>query len=169
MLVTMPFLSNTQIFIEKYSYITWHIVKYVFTTTNYKADLEDRHVYINVLKSGFHKVWCMFPISPYEDIIKWILPHIDTKKMTLISVSGWRLTSYMAHDFHLMYHFPFPKAYIYSHFYAITSCLRTKDVIKIWMKEPSKFHQTPNHTYRIIPLERCSSTWFFLMLVTTLG
>lgn len=35
-----------------------------------------------------------------------------------------------------------------SHIYAITSYLNTKDVIKTWVKEPSKFYQTPNNTYK---------------------
>lgn len=34
--VTMPFLLDTQLFIEKHSDITWNIVKEAFMTTNYK-------------------------------------------------------------------------------------------------------------------------------------
>lgn len=49
-LITKQIFWDTQLFIEKYSYITWHTVKDAFTTTNYKAYLEDKQVYINVLE-----------------------------------------------------------------------------------------------------------------------
>lgn len=40
--VTIPILSDTQLFIEKDSNITCHMVKDAFTPMELKADLEDR-------------------------------------------------------------------------------------------------------------------------------
>jgi len=134
----MPIFSYTQLFIEKYLDITWNTVKYAFIVTNYKVDMEGMHVYIDFQKSGFHKVAHKFPIFPCVDIIKCTLPHIDTKIMTLSSVSGQWLSSYMAYDFHLMYHFPFLEAYMDSHFYVVANYLIAKNVIKTWVKEASK-------------------------------
>jgi len=59
--------------------------------------------------------------------------------MTLSNASEKLISSFMAHDFHCMYHFPLPEAYMDSYFYAVTKYLSTKYVIKGWVKEPSKF------------------------------
>lgn len=60
----------------------------------------------------------------------------------------------MAHDFQTMYPLPLSETYMDSHFYVVTNYLRTKDVIKGWMKEPSKFWQTPNNGYKTKSLKK---------------
>jgi len=42
--ITMIVLLYTQLFIKKYSNITWNKEKYEFTTTNYKEDIKDRKI-----------------------------------------------------------------------------------------------------------------------------
>jgi len=74
--------------------------------------------------------------------------------MTLSSVSGQRLASYLAHDIHLLYHLPNREGYMDSHFYAFTIYFNTKDVIKTWVKEPTKFRQTPTNTYKTRSLKK---------------
>jgi len=49
------FYVDTQLFIEKESNITWKKVNEAFSARSFKEDLEDRHVYINVQKSGLLK------------------------------------------------------------------------------------------------------------------
>lgn len=44
-----------------------------------------------------------------------------------------------------MYHFPKPMKCMDSLFYAAHSYVNTRDIIKHWVKEPSKFKQTPTH------------------------
>lgn len=53
-----------------------------------------------------------------------------------------------------MYHFSEPESPIHSHFYVVTSYLSTKDVAKGWVKEPTKFCQTPTNTYKIKYLKK---------------
>lgn len=74
--------------------------------------------------------------------------------MTLNSVNGQSLASFMSHDFQLMYHLLLPEVYMDSPFYAVTSYLTTNDVIKGWVKEPSKFRQTPSNTYNTKSLKK---------------
>lgn len=139
-LLIIPILSDTQLFIEKDLDITWDKVKDTFTTTNFKVDMEDRKAYINIHWSCFHRASCRFLVLTCANVIKWIFPHLDTKSMTLNNFSGQQLASYLAHDILLMYHLPKLEAYMDSYFYEVTNYLSTKDVIKTWVKEPTKFH-----------------------------
>ena len=66
------------------------------------------------------------------------------KAMSLSSVSRKRLSSFMVHYYHHMYHLLLLESYRDSQFYVVTSHLSTKAVIKGWVKEPSGFSQTPN-------------------------
>lgn len=58
--ITLPFLSDTQLFMEKDSDVTWNTVKDAFSKTSYKVYLEDKQVYINVQKLGLHNIACSF-------------------------------------------------------------------------------------------------------------
>ena len=121
--------------------------------------------YVRMLKRG---VWCLKCDSARLQCIA------GTKHCVLASVhrvstfiwhmwggttnnmlsNGQRLASFLTNDYQLMYHLPMPKSYMDSHFYVITSYLSTKDVIKGWAKEPSKFCQIPNNTYKTKSLRK---------------
>lgn len=68
--------------------------------------------------------------------------------MTLTNVSEHKLTTFLAADYHIMYHFLEPKAIMDSYFYATNIYMSTKDIVKGWVKEPSKFQQTTTNTYK---------------------
>lgn len=53
-----------------------------------------------------------------------------------------------------MYHFPKPETLTDSYFYAIKRYMSTKDIVKGWLKEPSKFQHTPTNTYKTQSLKR---------------
>ena len=46
--VYFPIYSNTQLFVEMESDITWKKVNEIFLSRTFKVDLEDRHVYVNI-------------------------------------------------------------------------------------------------------------------------
>lgn len=91
--------SNTQLFIEKELDITWQKVNEVLSLKSFKIDLEDRQVYVDVQRSGLHKIACRYPIFPCADIVSSIFSWTNNKTMTLNNSSGHRLASFMAHDF----------------------------------------------------------------------
>lgn len=64
---------------------------------------------------------------------------LDMKNMVLNSVGGYHLASYQPHDINLYYKFPKPKKHLDSWFYENSSYLNTKEVIKSWRQEPTKF------------------------------
>lgn len=82
--------------------------------------------------------------------------------MNLNSVSGQRLASFMAHDFESMCHFPLLESYMDSQFYAVTSYLSTKHIIKSWVKEPSQFYKMPINTYKTKSLRKAYQ--YFIVL-----
>lgn len=115
---------------------------------NFKEYLKDCWVYVNVQQLGLHRIAYRYLTFPCANIVSWILSHIDPKTMTLNSASGQRLSSFLVADYHLMYHLPKPESLMDLYFYATTSYLRTKDIVKGLVKEPTKFHQTPTSTYK---------------------
>lgn len=58
--VTLHIRSDNQLIIEKDSKITWNMVKYGFTTKEYKAGIEYIEVYIVIQRLTFHKEACKF-------------------------------------------------------------------------------------------------------------
>lgn len=48
-----------------------------------------------------------------------------------------------------MYHFSEPKLLMDSYFYATNNYVGMKNVVEVWVKEPSKFRQTTTNTYNI--------------------
>lgn len=135
--MNFPIFSDIQLFIEKELDITWQKVNEVFLEKSFKADLEDWQVYINVQRSGLHKISCIYLFFPCADIISWTLSHMDNKTMILSNSNGKRLAYFMEPNYQLMYHFLMLESLMDYHFYAITNYLSTKDIVKIWVKEPS--------------------------------
>jgi len=118
----------------------WSLLAKIF-----KEDLEDQHVYNIVKKSGLHRVSCKYPTFPCENVISWIVSHIDVKTITLSSNSVWNLATFLVVYYRHMYHFLEPEKLMDSHFYATNSYVGTKYVVEIWVKEPSKFRQAPTN------------------------
>lgn len=65
-LVNFLVYAYTQMFIEKDMKLKWDDIKDIFVE-DFKEDLEDSHVYINIHWSCLHKVACMYPT--FLDII----------------------------------------------------------------------------------------------------
>lgn len=104
-------------------------------------------MYINVHRSRLHRVACIYPTFPCVDVISWIVSHIDVKTMTLSSTNGRRLATLLAADYRHMYHLPKPEVHTDSLLYATKNYVVTRDVVKSWVKEPSKF---PKDSYQHI-------------------
>lgn len=125
-----------------------------FSARSFKVDLEDWKVHINVQKSGLPNVACRYLYFPCADVASWINLRTDPKTMTLNNTIGQRLASFLAPNYHLMYHLSKPKSPMDSYFYVTTIYLSTKDIVKIWVKEPTKFCQTSTNTYKTKSLRR---------------
>lgn len=95
-------------------------------------------MYVNIHKSELHRATCRYPTFKCVDVISWIMSHTDPKTVCLGSTNGRRLSSFLAVDYHLMYHFPKTKLFMDSYFYAKTNYLSTKEIVKGWVKEPPK-------------------------------
>lgn len=87
-LAGVPIMIEIQCLIDKSSTITWMTIKDSFNMKELPKDIEYMEVYVNVMKSRFPKVSCMYPSLPSDDAIRWILQGLYTKKMVLNIVSG---------------------------------------------------------------------------------
>jgi len=74
--------------------------------------------------------------------------------MILSSASGIDHATFKAEKFQQMYHLPQLVKRMDSFFYATHSVMNTRDIVKCWLKESSKFRQTPNHVYKIKSLRK---------------
>lgn len=118
-----------------------------FLARRFKLDLEYRHVYINVQRSGLHKLACRYPAFPCAHIVNQILSHTDSKTMTINSASRQRLAYFLALDYHLMYHLLEPKTLMDSYFYATKNYLSIKDIFKRYVQESKKENHSISQTY----------------------
>jgi len=135
-------------FVEKESDITWEKVNEIFWARTFKVDLEYQYVYVNIQKLGLQRIACRYLAFLCAYIVSWILPHANPKTIPLNSDTRQRLASFLVQKYHLMYHLPELKFLMDSYFYVKTKCLNTKDIVKEWVKEPTKFCSTPTNTYK---------------------
>lgn len=77
-----------------------------------------------------------------------VVSHTDPKMMTLRSASGTQLVTFRTKKYHQMYHFPQPVNHMDALFYTHNNNVNTKDILKHWIREPSKFRTTPNQVYK---------------------
>jgi len=82
--------------------------------------------------------------------------------MTLNGANGKRLASFLVGDYHLMYHFHKPESLIDYYVYSKTNYLSTKDIVKVWVKEPNFFYRKPTHIYKTKSLRRAYQLLIFL-------
>ena len=84
---------------------------------------------------------------PYADVIHSIVSHIDPEAMILRNVSAERISSFRIEDYHEIYHFPFPMSRMDVPFYTPNGITNTRDILKHWVKEPTKLGTTSNQIY----------------------
>lgn len=145
--MNLPIYADTKLAIEKDMKITWQEIKNIFVGS-FKEDLEDWQVYVNIHKPGLYKVACRYPSFPFADIIQWIVSHTDLEMMPLSSANGIHLATFRKKNYHQMYHLPQLMNHMDALFYAPNNNVNTRDIIKCWVKELSKFILTPNHDYK---------------------
>ncbi len=104
-LVSLLVYADTHLFIEKGMKLTWQEIEDIFAG-DFKEDLEDRQVYVNIHRLGLHKVACMYPTFPCADIIHWIVSHADLETTTLTNTTGTQLSTLKMENYHQMYHLP---------------------------------------------------------------
>jgi len=85
--------TDTHLFIEKYIKITLQDINTIFPR-NFKENVEDQQVYVNIHNLGLYKVSCRYPTFPCMDVIHWIVSHNDLEMMILINVSGVELSTF---------------------------------------------------------------------------
>ena len=141
--MSLPIYTNTHQFIDKYINITWKYINNTFTSS-FEENMEDQHVYVNIHKSGFYKVAWRYPNLPCANVIQWIVSHTDPEMMILSSVSGVELVTYRTEYYQHIYHFPWPVNMIDAPFHTANNNENTTDILKFWVREPSKFKTTPN-------------------------
>ena len=81
-------------------------------------------------------------------MIHWIVSHTDPKTMTLNYVSGMKLTTFWARDYDEMYHMSDPVTIMKTPFSLPNNIANSKDILKNWVKEPTRFRLTPNQIYK---------------------
>ena len=113
-----------------------------------EENMKDRQVYVNTDKSRLYKVACRFPMFLCVDMIHWIVSHTDPEKMVLKSVSGTQLATFRVKDFWEMYHLPHPLIMMEKPFSRPNSSANSRDILKSWVKEPTKFRTTPSQVYK---------------------
>jgi len=104
--------------------------------------------YLSIWQSRLHRVTCRYPTFPCVDVIRWIVSHIYEKTMTLRNPSGQNLATFLAEDYQCMYHFPELVKLMNSFFYATNIYVNTRDIVKGWVKYPSKFQYKHTHSYK---------------------
>ena len=151
--MNLPIYADTQLFIEKNMNITWQEIKDIFAG-NFKDDLEDQQVYVNIHKSTLYIVVGRYLDFPHVDIIHWIASHTDPKMMTLSSTSVTQLDTFRMENYNQMYHLPQLVNHMDALFYTHNSNVKTRDIMNCWMKEPLKFRSTPNQVYKTKSLRK---------------
>jgi len=68
--------------------------------------------------------------------------------MVLSTVSGTQLTTFKVENFQEMYHLPQLVVIMDAPFTRPSSSEKSKDILKSWVKEPSKFRTTLNQIYK---------------------
>jgi len=145
--IKFPIYANTQLFIEKDMKITWQEIKDIFAS-NFKEDLEDHQVYVNIHKSSLYKVTCRYPTFLCMDVIHWVVSHNDLKTMTLSNTNGTQLATFRTENYHQMYHLLQSMNYMDALFFTPNNNLNSRDIFKHWVKEPSKLTTTPNEVHK---------------------
>ena len=120
-----PVYIDTHFFIKNDLKIAWEEINTIFVG-NFVENLEDRHVYVNIHKSGLYKVACRHPTFLCIDMIHWIVSHTDPKMMILSSVE----------DYQQIYHFPQLVNEIDAPFYTLNSRVNTRHILKCLVWEP---------------------------------
>lgn len=96
----------------------------------FPKDLEDVHAYINIKKSRIHNITCKYPVTPCDEVIEWIVTHMDDSQLVLCSESGKHLATYYGEDMQTYYKMLKPNKYANDSFYKIQDNLDTNNVIK---------------------------------------
>lgn len=86
----------------------------------------------------------MYPTFSCVDTIHWIVSHTDSEMMTLSSVKGMEISTFREKYYQQMYHFLKPMITMETPFSIPSSNYNSRDILKNWVKEPTKFKMTPN-------------------------
>jgi len=90
---------------------------------------------------------------PCVETLEWILQQINNENMIFKSIHGASLASYTPGDIIEYYNIPQPRDYLSTKWYC-DFMTPTKDVIKLWWKEPGKFRQKPGGVYKTKALRK---------------
>ena len=88
--------------------------------------------------------------------------------MTLSSANGTQLSTFRIEKYHQMYHLPQWVNRMVALLYTPKSNVNTRDIMKHWVKEPSKFGSTPNRVYKTKSSERPANSWSSLHVACTI-
>lgn len=102
---------------------------------------------MNIHKSGLYQIACRYTMFPCADI--WIATHIDLEKMVLSSVIETQISTFRVKDFQEMYHLPQLVITMDTPFTRPSNNANSRDILKRWMKKPSKFTKTPSQVYKM--------------------
>lgn len=143
-----PIYEDKNLFIEKDIKMKWQDINDTFSST-FEENMEDCRVYVNIHKSGLYRISCRYPTFPCAEMIHYIVSQTNPKTMVLRSVSGTQLDTFGAKDFQEMYHFPQPVIIMDTPFTRSSSDANSRDILKSWVKNPSKFRTTPSQVYKM--------------------
>lgn len=149
MLVNLPVYVDTHLFIEKGTTLTWKQIKDIFVE-EFKEELEDRQVYLNIYCQDYTRfhvgtqsshVWTLSYGLSHTQIqrlwhwlvpIRWIFPPLGWRNFNIciIYLSRWSTWT----------NFSMLPTTLWT--------LETSSNIGRWVKEMSRFRQTPNHVYK---------------------
>lgn len=103
---------------------------------------------MNIHNSGLYWITCRYHTFPCADMIFLIISHTDPKTMTLSSVSGMKLATSWTQDYDEMYQMSKPMTIMETPFNLHGSSANSRDMLKNWVKEPTRFGMTPNQIYK---------------------
>lgn len=145
--MSLPIYEDTKLFIDKEIKIKWQDINDIFPGT-FEENLEDHRVYVIIHKSGLYRVACRYPAFPCTNMIHWIVLHTDSETMVLSNVNGTKPFTFKAENFQEMYHLPQLVITMDAPFTNPNSSANSRDILKSWVREPTKFRTTPNQVYK---------------------
>lgn len=128
--------------------ITWQEIKDIFAGS-FEEDMEGRQVYVNIQKSGLYMIACRYLVFLCTDIIHWVVSHIDPETMTLSNTSGTQIATFRTKKYYQMYHFPKLVNHMDALFFTPNVNVNNRDIMKHWVKYPSKFRMTHKQVYKM--------------------
>jgi hypothetical protein len=93
-------------------YPTWNDTYKMFVKEDFPRDDEDMVIYQSIKKSGLYIVATRPTILPYNDVVRWVFSHLDSKTSTMVNEYESPIASLKPDEIHARYHLQNFDAYL---------------------------------------------------------